>query len=155
MRKQIKLMVLIFFTGLFFVSCAAKKISISASTVAYHPKTIFSEGVFTFNPDEIIPDPKDTEKRCRPVAKYSPIFGENEEIQLRLRALKCGPHPLYYQFTNKYYGLDISFIIDHEKLKKIKKFRIQLDSSQEKDAKLKTPKGEKTLIYFEGGLLEK
>jgi hypothetical protein len=50
--------------------------------------------------------------------------------------------------------LDISFIISHEELKKMKRFRIQLASAWE-NSNLKTPAGDRAVIYFEGGLSER
>jgi len=156
MRKQIILFGISILLILLFASVSiAKEISVFGSIIAYCPKkTMIAEGTFTFNPDEIIPDPADTEKRCSPVSKSSPVFGKNEEIQLGIKALKCGPYPLYYSFTIKFYSLDISYIISHKDLGKIKKFRIQLNSSQA-NTNLETPLGKFDVIYFEGRLLEK
>jgi hypothetical protein len=162
MKRCIVLLVVGVFTSLLFLpscttllflpSCTTRDISVSASVIAYCPKkAILAEGTFTFNPDEIIPRPEDTKNCCRPVGIGSPAFGENEEIQLTMSALKCGPGPLYYAFTVKYYDLNISYVISHKKFAKIRKFRIQLDSSQENQ--IKTPAGKRDVIYFEGKLL--
>jgi len=131
-----------------------QNISVSGNVTAYCPTFRIAEGTFTFNPSEIIPNSEDTKKRCGPVAKSSTTFGENKEIQFNISALKCGPYPLYYSFTIKYYNLNISHIISHKNLKKIKRFRIQLDSAQ-MDAKLETSLGKFDVIYFEGYLLDK
>ena len=163
MTKRVVLLMVGVFAGLLFLSSctegdisardiSARDISVSAGVTAYCPQTtIVAEGTFTFNPDEIIPEPEDTEDGCRPVGVYSPVFGDNEEIQLTISALKCGPGPLYYSFTLKYYGLYISHVISHEKLEMIKEFRIQLDSGKNQ---IETPAGKRDVIYFEGKLLK-
>lgn len=164
MKKQIILSVVSLLMFLLFASvCMAENISVSGSIVGYKyntkgcwPTTILAEGTFTFDPDKIVKNPTDTEEKCRPVSISSPVFGGNKEIQLRIAALKCGSSSHYYSFKAKYYNLEISFIISHEKLEKIKKFRIQLNHPEEDEGnELKTPKGKQTEIYFEGKLLEK
>jgi len=130
-----------------------QNISVSGDVTAYCPTFRVAEGTFTFNPDDIVPISGDTKKQCRPVSKRSPSFGENKDINFNIAALKCGPHQLYYSFTIKYYGLNISHIISHKNLKKIKRFRIQLDSAQI-NAKLETSLGKFDVIYFEGYLLD-
>ncbi len=131
----------------------AKDITITGEIMAYPHKTVFAEGTWTFNPDKIIPDSRDTEKRCRPVSISSPVFGENKELQLTMFALKCGDNGLYYSFQCRYYDVDIKFIVNHDNLKKIDVFRIQLDHSKD-EFNLETPEGEKGLIYFQGKILK-
>lgn len=150
MKKTTTLIVLVVLIGLLLATgcffATTKEISVFADVAAYPNKTVLAKGTLTFNPDKIVFIPRSADGGCLPVSKSSPVFGKNKNVQVIIKALKCGKNEIYYAFTIKYHGLPISFVVSHDNLEKLhnKTFRIQLD-----------PPGEKKEIYFEGGLLEK